>query len=313
MRTRPPSHHRRPSQEALTLRKLSTITEDTLTPINEPFQFDNADVMLVSSDGLGFKVHTSKLGRCSKIFRTTLPPPGPSLPTPPSSPTSPSTSGLDLPEIHFVDAQLETGITISLFLHLTYSLPLPVPTLPVYFKAYETLVDFLVKWECAFLYPILGSAVKGWVEDGLISSSKGLRMGDVLGDDKLMIESIKRGGEYTWTGKVIEDPNKKRDKVKRSTPNDERGQGRSDPSSSSSCSSSKANQPRFDILRDGLPGEASLDLTAAPYEYFVALSDDVKFSLLRASRVGGKDRQDVDWEKVAVEFQRVLGELRKLS
>ncbi|WVQ69852.1 uncharacterized protein L199_008073 [Kwoniella botswanensis] len=300
MRTRPPSHHRRPSQEALTLRRLSTISEDTLTPINEPFQFDTADVMVISSDGLGFKVHTSKLGRCS-----------PSLPTPPSSPTSPCTSKLDLPEIHFVDPQLENGITLSLFLHLTYSLPLPIPTLPVYFKAYETLVDFLVKWECAFLYPILGSAVKGWVADGLISSSKGLRMGDVLRNDRLMIESIKRGGEYTWTGKVIEHPSKKKDKV-RPTSDDQTGQSSSDHYSNSSCSSSKVDQPRFDILRDGLPGEASLVLTAVPYEYFVALSDDVKFSLLRASRVGGKDRQDVDWEKVAVEFQRVLGELRKL-
>ncbi|WWD01165.1 hypothetical protein V866_008104 [Kwoniella sp. B9012] len=310
MRTRPPSHHRRPSQEAMILRKLSTISEDTLTPINEPFQFDTADVMVVSSDGLGFRVHTSKLGRCSKIFRTTLPPPGPSLPTPPSSPTSPSTSKLDLPEIHFVDPDLENGITLSLFLHLTYSLPLPIPTLPVYFKAYETLVDFLVDWECAFLYPILGSAVKGWVEDGLISSSKGLRMGDVLRNDRLMIESIKRGGEYTWTGKVIEDPNKKKDQV-RSTPNDERGQGSSDAKSTSSYWSSKADQPRFDILRDGLPGEASLDLTVVPYEYFVSLSDEIKFSLLRASRVGGKDGQNVDWEKVAVEFRRVLGELRQ--
>ncbi|OCF55868.1 hypothetical protein L486_06624 [Kwoniella mangroviensis CBS 10435] len=311
MRTRPPSQHRRPSQEAMNLRKLSTISEDTLTPINGPFQFDTADVMLVSSDGLSFKVHTSRLGRCSsRIFRTALPQPSPSLPTPPSSPTSPSTSKLDLPEIHFVDPQLENGITLSLFLHLTYSLPLPVPTLPVYFKAYETLVDFLVKWECAYLYPILGSAVKGWVEDGLISSSKGLKIGDILGNDRLMIESIKRGGEYTWTGKVIEDPNKKKDKV-RSAPDDETGQSSSNHNSKPICSSSKADRTRFDIMRDGLPGEASLDLTAVPYEYFVSLSDDVKFSLLRASRVGRKDRQDVDWEKVAVEFQRALGELRE--
>ncbi|WVW82841.1 hypothetical protein I302_104853 [Kwoniella bestiolae CBS 10118] len=302
MRSTPPAHHRRPNAEAMTLRKLSTISEDTLTPINEPFQYDDADLMLVSSDGLGFRVHGNKLGRCSNIFRTSLQPNA--LPTPPSSPNSTSASNHDIPEIHFIDPTLENGITLSLFLHLAYSLPLPVPTVPIYFQAYETLVEFLRKWECTVLYPVLSGAVRSWVEDGMISSSKGLKIGDALGSERLLVESVKRGGEYTWAGKVIEDPDRRR---RKSSPNYEGRQ------SKGYGSPPGKTENKFDILRDGLPGEASLDLTAVPFEYFVGLSDDVKFALLRASRAGVKERHEIDWDRVGDEFERVLAELRTLD
>ncbi|WWC89795.1 uncharacterized protein L201_004721 [Kwoniella dendrophila CBS 6074] len=347
---KPPSqfrHHRRPSQEVIS--KLSTISEEIITPLNKPFQQDKTcDLVLISADGLGFKVHSSKLMDCSNKFQDILktplsPSPSPiikqhpfPLLTPPSSPlalsplssisspillsrsktyptfsssTTTASSHLqdDFREIQFADPSMEGSITISLFLHLLYNLVLPIPTLSVYFKAYENLVLFLKKWDCSHaLLDRLSENLKEWLEDGYISSSKGFRIGDLMRNDQLLVESIKRTGEYTWSGKSILNPN----------PNSSQGsnRGRSSTRTGDGIDNDRPQQPKmeiqFDILRDGLPGEPSLDLTAVPYEYFVELSDEVKFALLRAGRMGTEKKGEINWDKVGEEFQKVLRELR---
>ncbi|WVQ98973.1 hypothetical protein IAU59_006105 [Kwoniella sp. CBS 9459] len=322
------------------MRRLGTISENTMTPLNEPFQPDDADLMLFSSDGLGFKVHRSRLVTCSSIFKTTL------------SLSMPTTAAAhrdcphDLPELHFPDSTLESSITISLFLHLLYTLPLPIPTVPAYFQAYETLLTFLLKYECKTLYVPLGGAVRGWVKEGLVSTSKGLKMGDRLDDVELCKESVRMAGEYSWVGgskvkmpmpvsPVKDNGNMKgrvselKDQHRHSRPRTSTisPAGSKDsvppvpPNSPSRPSlkmqdQSSATRARmfFDIHRDGIEGAASLDLTAVPFEFFCSLSDETKFALLRAGRVGSRTfdgRGDEEkWGLVAEEYGKIMDELR---
>ncbi|WRT67379.1 uncharacterized protein IL334_004350 [Kwoniella shivajii] len=307
----PPGHVRRPCQEVIS--KLSTISEDTLTPLNEPFQYHDADLVLFSCEGLSFKIHGSKLVGCSILFRSTV---NLSLPTPPPSPGSSlesqsqsrSHSQSLLPEIHLSEPT-SNGITISLFLYLLYSLSLPVPTLPVYFQAYESLITFLKKWECDILLDRLGDEVKVWVEDGFVSASKGFKIGDSLKNAELCLESIRKGGEYTWSGRMVNDPSSPTPKTKRK---DRISTLRNEACPSRPFTPTNPSSPiPFDVLRDGIAGASSLDLTAVPYEYFISLSDEVKFALLRASRVGESSKQEMDWGQVADEFERGMSDLRK--
>nr|XP_018263588.1 uncharacterized protein I303_03457 [Kwoniella dejecticola CBS 10117]OBR85746.1 hypothetical protein I303_03457 [Kwoniella dejecticola CBS 10117] len=335
------THHRRSSSgifSSPSSRKLSTISEDTLTPLNEPFQAGHADLAL------------TKLLQCSTVFRNTLsstsgPNPGPGqLATPPPSPKSGEHLN-NLPEIHLTDPIIESSFIISLFLRLSYGQSLPVPSLPVYVKAYENLALFLKKWECASdpLLESLSGSIKLWIKEGYVSASKGLQIGDALGDEGVMLDATRRGGEYTWSGRLIRDPTNdlaaqrpaqgkssvtmsshspleiscgdeaisaKHDKHGN---NFQRRQPLSPLSPISTTTIPKlTSEPPFDILNDGLPDQPSLDLSAVPYEYFVSLSDEVKFALLRASRAEEK-RRDTDWDKVASEFQRVLKELRRAN
>ncbi|OCF44195.1 hypothetical protein I317_01987 [Kwoniella heveanensis CBS 569] len=332
------------------MRKLGTISENAMTPLNEPFQPDDADLVLFSSDGLGFKVHGTRLAACSSIFKTTL-----SL----SEPTTSSASAHldcphDLPELHFPDSSLESSITISLFLHLLYILPLPIPTLPVYFQAYETLLSFLLKYECKTLYGRLGGAVRVWVKEGVVSASKGLKMGDRLDDVELCKKSIKMAGEYSWVGgrkskspvsvkvsPVEETGRKFKGRVAELKDQHRRPHLHSAASSSSSSNPAEpkdtvspvppdtpsrltlkvqeGSETSFDIHKDGVEGAASLDLTAVPFEFFCSLTDETKFALLRAMRVGCESQKQMkdglgedgrDWEKVAEEFERIMRELR---
>ncbi|WWC69210.1 uncharacterized protein I206_103147 [Kwoniella pini CBS 10737] len=311
-----PTHNKKPSQEAISSRKLSTISENTVTSLNQPFQDDTADLVLISSDGLIFKVHHTKLNGCRIEFRNALF--NNCLSTPPPSPVSTTTTtittttiNLDLPEIHFLDPTIESSIILSLFLRLLYNLSLPIPNLPIYFQAYENLVKFIKRWECNFVCNDLSRSIRSWLEEGNISSSKVFKIGDSLNDIDLMRDALKKGGEYTWSGRLIEDPSKRKGRQMSRTSSFTNNQN-----SLSSLNASARAKPlqesiSFDILRDGLPDQPSLDLTAVPYEYFISLSDEVKFALLRASRVGRDPNLDTDWEDVSVEFNHVLRDLRQ--
>ncbi|WVF71939.1 hypothetical protein IAT40_006749 [Kwoniella sp. CBS 6097] len=330
------------------MRKLGTISENTMTPLNEPFQPDDADLVVFSSDGLVFKVHRSRLVACSSIFKATL-----SL----SIPTTTSVAAkaqayadcpheLDLPELHFPDSTLESSITISLFLHLLYTLPLPIPTIPVYFQAYETLLTFLLKYECKTLYGRLGGAVRGWVEEGVVGASKGLKMGDRLDNLELCKASIRMAGEYSWVGgsKVKSpgpvSPVKENGKMKGrvSEPKDQHRRPHSHSTTTNTADSKGAvppvppNTPSrstlninvqeksktfffFNIHKDGLEGAASLDLTAVPFEFFCSLSDETKFALLRAGRATSQaenEAQSDRAEKGGKDWRRVADEFERV-
>ncbi|WWC60859.1 uncharacterized protein I303_103435 [Kwoniella dejecticola CBS 10117] len=249
------------------------------------------------------KFKPTKLLQCSTVFRNTLsstsgPNPGPGqLATPPPSPKSGEHLN-NLPEIHLTDPIIESSFIISLFLRLSYGQSLPVPSLPVYVKAYENLALFLKKWECASdpLLESLSGSIKLWIKEGYVSASKGLQIGDALGDEGVMLDATRRGGEYTWSGRLIRDPT-----------NDLAAQRPAQGKSSVTMSSHSPLE-----ISCGDEAIPSLDLSAVPYEYFVSLSDEVKFALLRASRAEEK-RRDTDWDKVASEFQRVLKELRRAN
>ncbi|WVR05339.1 hypothetical protein IAU60_002353 [Kwoniella sp. DSM 27419] len=256
---------------------LGTISEHTVTAINERFQASHADLVCVSSDGLTFKVHKAVLAACSSRLSA--------LASPSSSNTFDTqqgtcTSVTGLPELHFHDPILESSITLSLFFHLLYQIALPSPTRPIYCSAYNLLIDFLIKYKCESLFPCLADTLRCWVQDGTVSPSKGLGMGDRLANISLCKASISMGGEYSWSG------NRRGNVVGASL----RG-----------------------ICHTGsLEGGPSLDMGSVPFDYFCSLSKETRFALLRAGRVArplGKD-EPVDWSAVAEKFEGVMQALR---
>ncbi|WWD08319.1 hypothetical protein V865_006430 [Kwoniella europaea PYCC6329] len=52
--------------------RLAPIEGGTINECNSAFQFENSDIVVVSSDDLEFKLHTWILRSCSKVFQDTL-------------------------------------------------------------------------------------------------------------------------------------------------------------------------------------------------------------------------------------------------
>ncbi|WWD16143.1 hypothetical protein CI109_100568 [Kwoniella shandongensis] len=309
--------------------ELATIPEEVITPLNGKFQSAEADLVLVANDGLSFRVDIDKLIRASPVFERLITISLYSNTDSDSDSISNSSSisyhhqhdnalsrscsrssssyheeEYDLPSSStphlFLTAANETSMTVSLFLHLVYSIALPCPPSPSSFGMYELLLVFMKSYDCSpALLRELGLVVRGWVEDGKISASKGFAFGCQLGisldsdcgSGGICEESVKRSNEWTWA---------------------------------SPTTMSSTNKRPFSVVTDGIFPAPSLDLSAMPFDYFKTIPDEHKFALLRATRnvcasspkstktnVGVAVALDggCDWDKVAEEYQRILGEI----
>ncbi|KAK8869595.1 hypothetical protein IAR55_000162 [Kwoniella newhampshirensis] len=313
------------------IRRLATVAEEIVTPLNGRFQDERADLILVSNDGLRFRVDSSKLAKASPVLEnlvtmtmtmsfdvgdidvfdtnsssgsssntshgpnsTSSPISTSSSPTSTSSSTSSSASQSEPPSLSLTKSH-ESSTTVSLFLHLLYSHPLPTPPSPASFCIYETLLVFLNSYECAkSLYDDFGRWATRWVQEGRISASKGFLVGCQIGCEGLCEESVRRSNDWTWRG------------------------GAGTGSGHISIDNSTARSPQFNIVKDGIFPAPSLDLSAVPYDYFCSLPKQHKFALLRATRnvntsMGFAVELDggFDWDKVAEEYKRILEEISK--
>ncbi|WVQ78512.1 hypothetical protein IAT38_000598 [Cryptococcus sp. DSM 104549] len=308
-RPHPHPHHSHSSHHSVP-NLLAPIPEDNAPAQNELYESREEDLVLVSSDGQIFRTHSSRLRTVSPVFETMHE----------LSPTAASHT------LHFVDPRLESATTISLFLNLISSRPLPTPDTQT-FAYYETLITFLQKYECrAEVLEALGKKMREWLEDGRVSASKAFRAGCRVGDDALCREAVGASNEWTWTGTTRKGLPKEPPtpaptppttaKPSTSTSRSHKSRAKSPmtpPPSPPSPPSIPASPPPFDIREDGIFGSPALDLSAMPFEFFRSLPDEHKFALLRATRnVGmgsGVKLDGCDWEKVATEFEKVLKEV----
>ncbi|TYJ58101.1 hypothetical protein B9479_001197 [Cryptococcus floricola] len=270
----PPSLEAIPEDSAFTPPSTPPLTPLRTPPDEEPMN-SHADLEVVASDGARLLTSCELLRSASSSFLI----------------MKQWHDVGTLSTIHFKDPFIECSATITLFLHLISSRTLPTPS-TASFCHYENLLLFLKRYKCHHhLAEKIARCVQGWMEDGYVTASKAFRVGSLVGDDRLCKAAVEAGNEWTWAG-----------------------ESRASLSPPSEHSKRHHQPPGPNIHDDGIPGAPALDITAMPFSFFKSLPDEYKFALMRATRnVAGPSvaLDKTNWDGIAREFEKVLGEVKK--
>ncbi|OCF33659.1 hypothetical protein I316_04733 [Kwoniella heveanensis BCC8398] len=170
------------------------VAAPTINDINRPFQFDDSDITLISSDNLHFKIHSYHLMAASPVFRDMI---------------AIGKGGTETQTVELADTTFETGSIVSLFLDICYGTPLP--HYKVSLTRYLALVKFLNKYDCELAKGVVKGAIHAYMNN-CVDGSKDLQPGScfdiavAMDDIGLMKTSIRRAGTWHFAPYTTSEP-----------------------------------------------------------------------------------------------------------
>ncbi|WWC92330.1 uncharacterized protein L201_007284 [Kwoniella dendrophila CBS 6074] len=145
---------------------------------NEQYQEDDADVTIISSDQIRFKVHSYVLKAASVKFREML------------------TSEIINQELVLSDPLLERSSTLSWFLDVCHSKELPAPKSNNKYIPYITLIQLATKYECKLVIQQISLLSHKWCEEQLFEPASVFMIGCALDAPDLTACAIRQCGGW---------------------------------------------------------------------------------------------------------------------
>ncbi|WVN87389.1 uncharacterized protein L203_102568 [Cryptococcus depauperatus CBS 7841] len=157
-------------------------TPDTINNLNRRYQDEDADIILVASDGLRFRVHSYQLRAHSSVFR----------------------SMLELcdssHEIILTDDDIEASDIVCLYLDLSmgHEPDLEATGMVQLGIRCRRLGDFLAKYDAASAKQTFIYALYRWVELEIVSSERVFVVAARMDNRDLCIAALKKGLSWEW-------------------------------------------------------------------------------------------------------------------
>ncbi|OCF43269.1 hypothetical protein I317_02837 [Kwoniella heveanensis CBS 569] len=161
-----------------------------ITDVNKPYQSEHADITLVSSDGLPFKVHSYHLKSSSPVFRAML--------DIGDSASSLSSSSVSSSEVELLDEEIENSAVLRIFLDIVHGVSLQEPDSLATQKVYESVVAFLRKYEAASAIEVVRLNLIAWARHGHFMHLDLFVLGCMLDDVELCKTAITSPGRQNW-------------------------------------------------------------------------------------------------------------------
>ncbi|WVR08623.1 hypothetical protein IAU60_005678 [Kwoniella sp. DSM 27419] len=146
-------------------------SKHAINDVNEPYQSEDADLTMISSDAMHFKVDSYHLMAASPVFRDMV------------------HLGRNVDqqrEVEFTDRQIETGAVIRLFLDVCYHSAVEVITADKEAPC-KNLIRFLIKYDCYNLLEKVRLTVQSWLH-GQVDPTIVFRIATRLDNDQLALE-----------------------------------------------------------------------------------------------------------------------------
>ncbi|WVQ95655.1 hypothetical protein IAU59_002753 [Kwoniella sp. CBS 9459] len=153
-----------------------------LNQYNKPYQYEDSDITLISSDNLHFKVHSYHLMVASPVFRDMI---------------RAGNNSENKREVTFTDPRGEMGQVIASFLDLCYGKPLvPLPSrkdsrYSATIKHLSDLLSFLTKYECEVPITAFKLYLGSWAGTHEEKSDDFFRFAAQLDDVELAVACLK--------------------------------------------------------------------------------------------------------------------------
>ncbi|RXK41970.1 hypothetical protein M231_00691 [Tremella mesenterica] len=144
----------------------------------------DADLTLVSSDDIHFKVHSYHLKSASAVFRAMLEMPDPNA---------------ERPNIHLTDREIENAEVLEGALNILYSKAWPIDTGTYRFKLIK-INRFLLKYECEGAIDKVVSLLHRWIAFGRVSAWYAFLVSADLNDVVTCSRAMRRAGLCAFSG-----------------------------------------------------------------------------------------------------------------
>ncbi|WVF68193.1 hypothetical protein IAT40_002958 [Kwoniella sp. CBS 6097] len=151
--------------------------------VNKPYQSEHADITLISSDGLPFKVHSYHLKSASSVFRAML---------------EIADSDSSSPEVTLTDEAIEHSIVLRIFLDIVHGISLRKPEHCWKEREYECVVAFLKKYEATSALEVVRLSLISWASHGDFMHLEIFILGTMLSDVELCKAAITSPGKQKW-------------------------------------------------------------------------------------------------------------------
>ncbi|KAK8850574.1 hypothetical protein IAR55_004493 [Kwoniella newhampshirensis] len=172
--------------------------EEIISDVNRPYQSEDADVILVSSDGLKFKVHSYHLKAASTVFSSML------------DIGIPDQSNL----LEFTDNEIEHSRIVVLFLNLVYGKELHFKKETRHYNHEQCyrLVSFLLKYDATTPLRMLRYATHLWLAREALSPFCAFRIGAKMDDVDLCAQALRCCAGWNWSrnDNITEEEKRKR-------------------------------------------------------------------------------------------------------
>ncbi|OCF43417.1 hypothetical protein I317_02717 [Kwoniella heveanensis CBS 569] len=166
--------------------------EETQPTYDKVYNDPEADLILVSSDNVSFKIFKYHLQSCSYVFREMV-----------SSLDGPTQANVSHSKIEFTDPQLENAATLRLFLDIVTSRQ---PELKREILApLRDCILFAKKYECQIVFPSLSMMARQLLKAD-ISRHYIFIIAALVDDVDLAASAIIQAGKWHWPSEDIADP-----------------------------------------------------------------------------------------------------------
>ncbi|OCF43418.1 hypothetical protein I317_02718 [Kwoniella heveanensis CBS 569] len=166
------------------------MSDDADLKFDEVYNDPDAELTLISSDGVAFRTHKYHLQSCSNVFRGMI--------------SDLSAADKDSSTITFTDSQIECASVLRLFLDVIHGNPPPMVhnILP----AFRDCVSFCQKYECKPTVHILSHLATQFLLGSEIDPHYIYRIAALLDDVHLATAVIREKGSYFWSSELDLDP-----------------------------------------------------------------------------------------------------------
>ncbi|KAK4688151.1 hypothetical protein P7C73_g1957, partial [Tremellales sp. Uapishka_1] len=161
-----------------------TAANDSDDELDEYYRASDADLILISSDGVKFKVHKYHISSASSVLHNAM---------------SIDTTTLDgeLPSIQFCDSRIENALSIRFLLDIVYCRPPPVvPEIPLAY--YDAAVGFTVKYECTLALQLFQHRLRHAVTENGANPIEVFVLAAKMDDALTCYLAFKHGLMWSW-------------------------------------------------------------------------------------------------------------------